>query len=1020
MRKTVLTIISMFLCVIAFGQENTINGKVTDASNGSPLPGVNIYVEGTTIGTTSDMEGNYQIEVPEDENVLVFSFVGYQSKKLTIDDRSEINVALQPKAEALDEVIVVGYGTQRKSLVTGSISKVESEEMADLPISRASEALEGKTAGVSVIPSSGSPGAGMKVRVRGTGSNQNAQPLYIVDGMKTGDISFLSPSDIESMEVLKDAASAAIYGAEGANGVVLISTKSGSQEQSKVSYDFQYGVQSAGNYPDPMNSEQYQQYMEEAGHSDAINVAAPNNVSTNWMNEIFEQAPMQKHNLSFSGGTENSTYMFSGSYYNQKGIVGGDKADFSRYSVRLNSSHNVKDWIEVGNHLTYTNFSRSTISEDNTFGGIIGNALMFDPLVPVTYDGTPDIIQSALNNGMSPVTNSDGEYYGVSTNTVGEIVNPLAALETSKGGSKQDKLFGNVFVRLTPMEGLTFNSRLGLDYASQLYHTWTPTFWYSSERQNTATNVRDNHDKWYTWLWENFAEYKTSINNHNITVLGGISAQRYRHKYITTLSGPMFKEGDSFAQHGGNEIEGRLSGSKEISKQASYYARFNYDYKNKYMLEAAFRRDGSSRLGPEYKWGNFPSVSAGWVVSEENFWPLESIEFFKLRASWGQNGSLSNLGYDQYRALITTTGLKYPDAAGGYYTAAEPDALANPELKWETSEQTNFGVDITTWGRRLTFSADYYQKVTKDLLTPSSPPLSVGNDAPYVNAGDVTNKGFEFQLGLSKFEGDFTYKMNFNVSTNKNEVTYLNPLLDRVSGVGVGTGWTATYFEEGKPVWYFRGYETDGIFQNQQQIDDYIAKHELSGYNPEPGDPVIVNNKDDGVINAEDQAMIGNPHADMLFGANMNFSYKNFSLKLNLAGSVGNDKLLAWNRTDRVSYNMPQFFYENRWTGEGSTNEWFAPETQSPYVYHSDMMVFDGSYLRVKQIQVGYSLPSNLLKQVNMSKARIFVSLNNYFTFTNYPGMDPAASSYSAQAIGIDRGAYPIAKKIMTGLSVTF
>ncbi|MBS3807897.1 MAG: TonB-dependent receptor [Bacteroidales bacterium] len=1018
MRKGILTFISLFICVLAFGQEQTISGTITDAENGSPLPGVNIVVEGTTMGTTSDMNGEYEIIVPEDQDVLVFSFVGYERKTVQINGRSTINVSLQPRAEELEEVIVVGYGTQQKSLVTGSISKVESEDLTGLPISRAEEALEGKTAGVSVVPTSGSPGAGMKVRIRGTGSNQNSQPLYIVDGMKTGDISFLSPSDIESIEILKDAASAAIYGAEGANGVVLISTKSGSKDETKISYDVQYGMQSAGNTAQPMTADMYTTYMNEAGHD--IVQDAPNNVSTNWVDQTFQQAPMQKHNLSFSGGSENSTYMFSGSYFNQKGIVGGDKADFNRYSIRFNSTHEVKDWIEVGNNLTYTNFNRSAISEDNVFGSVIGNTLMFDPLVPVTYDGTPGIIQDALDNDLDPVTNNEGEYYGVSRNTLGEIVNPLAAIQNNKGNTEQNKLFGNVFARLKPVEGLNITSRFGVDYASQLYHTWSPKYWYSVENQSNSTDVRDNYDRWYTWLWENFAEYSFSINNHNVRVLGGVSAQQFTHKYLTTLSGPLFKEGETFAQHGSAELEGRLSGNKQVSKQASYYARINYDYQNKYLFEAAFRRDGSSLLGPEYKWGNFPSVSAGWVVSEEDFWGVDAINFFKLRGSWGENGSLSNLGYDQYRALITTSGLRYPTATTGYYAAAEPQALANPELRWETSIQSNFGLDVYFWNSRVTFSADYYQKVTKDLLTPSSPPLSVGNYAPYVNAGDVTNKGFEFQLGLSKREGDFNYNMNFNLSTNDNEVTYLNPLLDRVSGANVGTGWTVTYFEEGKPVWYFRGYETAGIFQNEAQIQDYINEHGLTGYNPQPGDPIIVNNQDDGLINAEDQKMIGNPHPDILFGANLNFSYKNFDMRMYMAGQAGNDILMAWNRTDRATYNRPQYFYDNRWTGEGSTNDFFRAQTQSPLAYHSDMLVFDGSYLRVKQIELGYTLPENMLRSVNISKARLFVSLNDYFTFTKYPGMDPVAGSFNVQSLGVDRGVYPIAKKVMAGLSVTF
>lgn len=1019
MKKGILSIFIVLMATsLAFGQSNvTITGMVTDSTTNEPLPGVNIYVSGTNTGTTTDTNGTYSVSVPSGATTLVFSYIGYETQKVSIGNKTAIDVALRPSTQLLNEMVVVGYGSQSQRQLTGAVSSVESENISDLPITRAEEALQGRVAGVSVLPTSGSPGAGMTVRVRGTGSNQGSQPLYIVDGMKTGDINYLAPSDIESIQVLKDASSAAIYGAEGANGVVLITTKSGNRDRSIISYDMQFGVQEANTDVEPMNASQYLEYMEEAG--EAI-TTAPTDGDTDWLNQTFNTAPMQRHHLSLSGGSDKSTYLVSGSFLGQEGIAGGDKAQFERMTARLNSTHNVKDWLEVGNHLSYSNTNRSAITEDNVFGGVIANALMFDPLTPVTFDGMPNIISEAIQSGGTPLTNGVGDYYGVSRNVKGEIVNPIAAISASQGSTDQDKIVGNVYAKVYPIDQLEVTSRVGIDYASQLYHTWNPEFWYSTERMSTSTSVRDNQDKWYTWLWENFAQYQTSVGDHNFTFLGGVSSQQYTHKWTTTLSGPLFKEGDDFAQHGTVEIDGKVSGSKEVQKQASYYGRVNYDYKGKYLLEVAFRRDGSSLLADQNKWGNFPSVSAGWVMSDEDFWPFEFLNFAKLRLSWGQNGSLSNLSPDQYRSLITSTGLRYPDGSGGFYSGAEPDILANPELKWETSEQTNIGLDLHTLNDRLTLSVDAYEKITKDLLTPSSPPLSVGNDAPYVNAGNVTNKGLEFQLGYRDNAGAFGYNMQFNVSMNQNEVTYLNPLLERVSGAAVGTGWTATFFEEGKPVWYFRGYDTNGIFQNQQQIDDYISQQGLTGYNPQPGDPVVVNTNGDGLINEQDMVEIGNPHPEVTAGANFGMNYKGVDLNVFVVGSFGNDVLLGWNRTDRGRSNRPAFFYENRWTGEGSTNEWFRADMTNPYIYNSEMMVFDGSYIRVRQIELGYTLPVRLLSKVGITKARIFGSLNNYFTFTDYPGMDPEAGSYNVQSLGIDRGVYPIPRKAMAGISLTF
>jgi TonB-linked SusC/RagA family outer membrane protein len=683
----------------------------------------------------------------------------------------------------------------------------------------------------------------------------------------------------------------------------------------------------------------------------------------------------------------------------------------------------VKNWIKVGTQLTYTHFNRNAFNEDSEFGGIISSALMMDPLTPVVYTGDlPDHAQGALDDGFTLVTDPDGRYYGVSNWVKGEIANPRAQLAITKDAWKEHKFMGNVFMKLggDVWKGFSFTTRASADVASQLYHTWYPTYWFSSERNNTTPNTRDNTNTWFTWMWENFLTYeKTFGGKHNLNVIAGISAQQYTHKYINTLSGPMFAEQDNFAQHGPVDVDGTVSGNLRDDRLESFYGRVAYEYDGRYLVNFIFRRDGTSLLSQETRWGNFPSVSAGWIVSGENFWNSDFIEFLKVRASWGQNGMLSSLGPDQFRSLITSAGIKYPKPGGGFYTGAEPELLANPELEWASSEQFDLGLDMWMWNSRFTIGLDYFYKVTKDLLTPGTPPPSVGNYAPFVNAGDVTNRGFEVELGLREYEGKFQWDINFNYTYMNNKVTYLNPLLDRVAGSGVGTGWTATWFEFDQPVWYFRGYKTNGIFQNQGEIDAYIADNNLEGYNPVPGDPIVVNTNGDNLINDEDQTYIGDPHPNHIWGAIFNFKYFGFDLRLFFQGVHGQDVLLGWNRYDRSTSNRPQYWFDDRWTGEGSTNERPRAEQSSPYIYNSDLMVYKADFFRIRQIQLGYSFSKSMMKN-KIQQLRLYVSLDDYFTFTNYPGMDPEAGTGNDNGQGIDRGLYPVPRRLIFGLTFAF
>lgn len=1019
-KKAILMAGLFFLSVtltLTAQEVNKFSG-VVQSESGEPMPGVNVLEKGTSNGTVSEIDGTFRISSAKGKVVLSFSMVGFETiEKELKPDLKEI-IVLKESVFGLSEVLVVGYGSQKRSNITGSIAKLSNKELAQLPTTTVNEAIQGRIAGVNVTSTSGSPGAGQKVVIRGVATNTNVQPLYVVDGMATGNIDNLEPNDVESVTVLKDAASAAIYGAEAANGVILITTKSGAKGPGKVEYTMQLGSQSVGSYTQPMDAESYATWINEANVG--VEIPASSDINTNWMDETLNSAMLQRHHLAFSGATDKGNYYVSGSYTSQNGVIGGDKSHFERFSMRANVTQQVKPWVKVGTNLTYNHSQRNSIVEDDEFGGIVASALMLDPLTPVFYSGDlPEFAQTALNGGNTLLRNSDGFYYGLSPYVKGEIANPLAMIELAKGGVKEDKFMGNMYVTLgdESWKGFKFTTRASADINNQSYHTWFPTYWFSSERLNSQANVRDNTNAWFTWMWENYISYDKSFGKHNVSAVAGISAKQYTHKFLNTQSGPMFAEDDNFAQHGGVEIDGKVSGNLLDTRTSSYFGRASYEYDSKYLLSAIIRRDGTSLLHPDQRWGNFPSVSAGWIVSREDFWSIAMVDFFKVRASWGTNGNLSGLGPDQFRSLITASGIQYPMPGGGFYTGAEPELLANPELTWATSEQMDLGIDLQMFGSKLTVGMDYFNKVTRDLLVPGTPPSSVGNKAPFVNAGDVTNKGFELELGYRNYGKKLTYDISSNFTWMSNEVTFLNPLLDRVSGTSVGTGWTATYLELNNPVWFFRGYETDGIFQNQAEIDAYKeANGGLAGYNPVPGDPIVVNTNGDNLINNEDQTNIGSPHPTFMWGANFSLGYAGFDFRMFLQGVHGQDVLLGWNRYDRSTSNRPQFFFDERWTGEGSTNERPRAEQSSPYIYNSDLMIFKGSYVRIRQIQLGYTIPKSVMKN-KVQNLRMYVSFDDYFTFTNYPGMDPVTGTGDDNSQGIDRGFYPTPRKVLFGIS---
>ncbi|WP_343700880.1 TonB-dependent receptor [Chitinophaga sp.] len=1001
-----------------------ISGRITDSENALPLPGVAVMVKGDMRGAQTDADGKYTVDAVPGK-VLAFNLLGYESREVTVSAQRNIDLALDVSNRALNEVVVVGYGSVRKSLVTGAISSVKGTDLATVSAGRVEQALQGRAAGIIILPVSGSPGSGMRVRIRGTGSNGSSEPLYIIDGMRAGNMEYLDPSEIASVEVLKDAASAAIYGAEGANGVVIITTRSGQRDATpRVEYSMQYARQSIHKPMKMMNAAQYARYLTDAGTSGSLPdpAAWAGKQGTMWMDEITQNAPMQRHSLNFSSGTEKSTYLLGASMFHQNGVIGGEKARFDRYTLRLNTDHQVKPWLSVGNRLSYAYFKRNGVSEDSEFGAVINSAIMMDPTMPIVYTGAlSPRAQKALDDGYTLVKDADGRYYGISDYVFGEAGNPLAQIDITHNTTTQHKITGNVYAEAQPLASLKITTRFGIDAMFLRSHAWMPSFYFNASRLNTSPGTFDNNENWNNWQWENFATYSRKINYHDLSIMAGMSALRRNYNRLNGSAYGMFKEEKNFGYPDFlPDGEDRIGGVQTSTSMISYFGRLQYNYKDKYLLNATLRRDGSSLLPPQNTWGTFPSVSAGWIATNEAFFPDLPLNYLKLRASWGQNGSIANINIGDWQALITSQSISYPDANGDFHTGAEPAGLENPYLKWEASEQLDLGADMGFFDNRLSVTVDYYNKTTKGLLTPGTVPSFVGNVLATVNGGDVRNRGWEFELAYrSNSARAFTFEVSMNLTTIHNEVIRLNEFVDRLPGSNVGTGWRATWFEKGYPIWYFRGYKTAGIFQDQKEVDDYTARIKMT-VPPKPGDPIIVDTDGDGTISNSDHAFIGSPHPNVVYGANLRMAYKGVDLVVLVQGQAGNDVLMGFNRVDRPTANRPEFFYKDRWTGEGSTNKWFAANTNSEFVYNSDMMLFDGSYMRVRQLQLGYTLPERVIKRIRFRNARIYGSLDNFFTLTKYKGMDPEAGSNDVNSLGVDRGVYPIPRSAVVGLTFSF
>jgi TonB-linked SusC/RagA family outer membrane protein len=1014
--KFFLSII-LLLIVFSMAAQIPLKGLITDAANGEPLIGATVALKGASLGTITDFNGSFQLEAPGEDAILVVSYTGYLPMEILVGKQRAFNVTLQENASVLDEVVVVGYGSQKRSSISGAVSSINSSEITQTPVLRTEQALQGRVAGVAVAQNSGSPGSALTVRVRGTSSIGSSDPLYIVDGIPVAGLDFLNPNDIETINILKDGASAAIYGARGGNGVVLITTKSGSKNQSgKISYDAYYGSQSPWKTANLLSAREYAIISNEA-HVAAGVIPLPEfsnpdalGVGTDWLGAIFKDAPMSSHQISVNGGGEKSTYALSGNVFNQNGIVGGDKAAFKRYTVRASGSNAIKEWLNIGTNISFTSLTRNGLPENNEFVTPLVRALNMDPV--------------------TLVRKSNGTYaYSRYSDT--DITNPLNAIEQTYDSWHSDRVVGLVYGELNLTNDLSFRSAYSIDATFAKQDIFYPTFDLSNDpvlsdapagEKRAVNSVVLNNNIWKNWQWENVLNWhKTIAKRHDLSLTAGTSTSENHHDYNggANTNLPSNDPKDAYISNTIDPIASQSAyGGADESAWQSFFGRANYTLDNKYLLSASFRADGSSKFGKNNRFGYFPSVSAGWIVSHEDFWKEGLVNFLKIRASWGQNGNdqIGNYGY----TTVVYSGQNYTFGPTQVITNGSVALTsANPDLKWETIEQTDFGVDAECWDGRVSFTGDYYIKNTLDMLYAAPIPLTPGTAAPVTNVASVSNKGLELSAAYRNRDGAFKYSIGGNIAFVKNKVTSLGTGGEPIyAGRVQSANSDVTKTEVGQPIGSFFGYVTDGIFQNQQEVEIAAFQNE----NTAPGDIRFKDLNGDGTITSADQTYIGNPSPDFNYGMTLDCAYKGFDLGVFLQGTQGNDLYNATVRYDFNYVNRPVSVL-NRWTGSGTSN--FEPRVNlldpNQNARVSDRFVENGAYLRLKTVQLGYALPKSMLKKMKFEKFRVYISAQNLFTFTKYSGMDPEIGAYGgALNAGVDRGFYPQARVLLGGVNVTF
>ena len=1069
MRKHFLIVLLILLTTSKIMAQN-ITGTVVDTQN-EPIPGVSVIVRGTSNGTVTDAQGKFELNVADaSTKTLVFMFLGYKTQEQAIGRNTNFNIVLEDDTQLIDEVIVIGYGVQKKSLVSGSIAKVTTKDLEQSMPTRLEDVLKGKVTGFVSVVNSGQPNENSTVRIRGTGSVNHSDPLYIVDGIQIdGNINFLNPASIASVEVLKDAASAAIYGTRGANGVILVTTKTGEKGKARFSYDFNYGLQNPWRTIDVLNAQEYMTLMNEMFIQDGnvTNLFSANQIAnaktTDWQKELFNRnAPVINHNVSVTGGTSDNTYALSFGYFNQEGIVGGNygRSNLERYNFHMNDTYtafqtqkrNFLNKLKVGVTATYTHQDDTGVTANDEFGAApLGNALTFAPYVPV-YASDADAA-NILATYPHAVVDKDGHVFSLSPAGFQEIRNPIAMLNIpSRRFNYQDVIVGSVWGEIDIMDGLKFRSSYSIDMSNWGYRTWTFPYYLNNmahvdpptETSNTTT-VEMRKSRRFYWQTENYFSYdKTFAEKHTVNVVLGQGAQKSTWSELwgsraATVFDPDFAWITNQAE---NKTYYSINGTGDIAdgaafrSLASYFARLNYSFDERYVVSATMRRDGSSRFGANKKWGIFPSVSVAWNILNEPY--IEKplwMEATKLRASWGRNGNenIENLRYASYNNRGGAHDYYFNGGfdlgsnswTGTLTSGVQPGSLANPDLHWEQSEQADVGLDLSLFRGALTFSADYFYKYTNGMLQRAMVPLYAGQSPPFANIGSMENRGVEFELGYRGRAGQLNYYVNANASYVKNKLlkygnaTGIQTNIENNGASGIGE---YVRGQNGFTYPFFYGLKTDGIFQNWDEINNYTFTSDegvikLIQPNAVPGDVRFIDSNGDGGISTDDKVMIGKPMPDWTYGITLGCDYKGFDFNMFWQGSYGFDIFQFTIRGDVATLNRRTWFLD-RWHGEGTSNtlpRMASTSNRNLNWQSSDLFLDDGSYIRLKTIQLGYTLPVNLTQKAAIQRLRFYVAAYNLLTLTGYRGFDVEIGGHS-----VDKGVYPQARTISVGANIAF
>ena len=1017
----------------------TVTGKVLSASDNEPLLGATVIVQGKQGGSVTDLDGNFSIEA-NDGQTLVVSYIGFITQRVKVNGDNLV-IKLEEEANSLNDVVVIGYGVQKKKLVTGANINVKGDDIAKLNTSNPLQALQGQTPGMTIISQSGQPGSGLKVNIRGMGTINGSDPLYIIDGIR-GDIASLNPADIESIDVLKDAASAAIYGSQSANGVVLITTKSGKEGRAVVSFDGYVGWQNKPRSVKMLNAHEYMTILDEQAINSgkqpydwsaykSIYNTDGSVIDTDWVDQMFRKnAQTGSYNIGVTGGSKTGNYALTLGYMNQEGIVGGkDVSNYERYNFRVNSDWQVKPWLKIGEQVSFIYTKNRGVSVGNAYNNTLKGAFGMSPLVPVY----------GKNNYKSPYLNTKF----MDWQDVQAMGNPYGLMMTNTNNENNAARFSaNVYADTEWLKDLHFRTVVGYEYYSSDYRNFTPIYEFSDYSRNiNQTRVSQNASHNHQLTWTNTLSYSWKWKTHSLNALVGTEAYQFSGIGVGAGQGKLKSGFDdwshAYISNGtASSPEDGLSASGAPALQQrmfSYFGRAGWNWKETYMFNATLRADASSKFARGNRWGYFPSVSAGWLVSNERFWkPVANVlDYFKLRVSWGQVGN-QNIGDLMFVSPITTAGVyylfgnQYGAAAQASFYGAYESRLANEKVKWETSEQIDLGFDARAIDGRLNINFDWYYKTTKDWLVVAPILATAGTGAPYINGGDVKNTGVEVGLSWSDRIGkDLHYYVNVNGAYNHNEVGNI-PTEDGIIHGTDGNGQlydNSTEFyraSNGRPIGYFWGYKTAGVFQNQQDINDWIASgNGVLQSDVQPGDVKYYDIDHNGVINDADKVNLGNGMPDFTYGFTLGFDYKGFDFNVTANGMVGNDVVQAYRNVGTKTANYTTEVL-SRWTGEGTSNKYPRVTENNINWQFSDLFIHDGSFLRVSNITLGYDFVKILNTQL-FSQARLYFQIQNALTFTKYNGMDPEIGyGVNSWASGIDLGYYPRPRTILVGVNLKF